>query len=107
MESDTSPGLICYRAHGIFYLYSLRSAEHFANNSLICHLFYLSISGLLTPHISGGANDATPVTQAAPGMGAQGHVGMSDSCPGAGPGHCLYQVALWVKGNYKKEQNYI
>lgn len=83
MESDTSPEIIYYRAHGSFYLYSLESAKLFANNSLICHLFYLSISGLLTLHISGGANDVTPVTQATPWMGAQGHVGMSDSCPGS------------------------
>lgn len=62
-----SPEIIYYRDDSIFYLYSTESAEHFANNSLIHRLFYLSVTAFLRPcHSTSGVqpDDASPPTRA-------------------------------------------
>lgn len=55
MKQDMSPDIIYYKKHSIFYLDSQGSSKHFANNSLILPILYLSTTAFLKPqHSSSG-----------------------------------------------------
>lgn len=118
IEQDTSPDIIYYRKYSIFYLDSPGSSKHFANNSLILCVFYLSITAFLQPEraVPGkaqgwGRHCPLPLTsherQHRQTGCSQGHMKMKKSCLwGLDLGHCLCHVAFGVNFLYiKRERN--